>query len=97
MLGVGDQWPMVGSSSLVSLAIDNAAEIGITAFLGDLPEGVGSDHAPFIRAGVPGILFNCFCDPNYHTAGDRAEFVQVERLDVAGEIGLRMVEDLLGG
>jgi len=97
MLAVGEQWPMVGSSALVSLAIEKADEIGVNAFPGDPPEGVGSDHAPFIQAGVPSILFNCFCDANYHTAADRAEFVKAERLDIAGEIGLRMVEDLLGG
>jgi aminopeptidase YwaD len=95
MLGVGDGWPMVGTQALVDLAIDSAAAIGVDAFDGDLPQGVGSDHAPFIQAGVPGILFNCFCDPNYHTAADRAEFVKADRLKVAGDIGLLMVEALL--
>jgi aminopeptidase YwaD len=95
MLGVGDSWPMVGTKSLVDLAIDSAAAIGVQAYDGDLPQGIGSDHAPFIRAGIPGILFNCFCDPNYHTAADRAEFVKADRLRVAGDIGLVMVEALL--
>jgi aminopeptidase YwaD len=97
MLGVGELWPMAGTESLVSLAIEKAEAIGVDAYAGDLPQGVGSDHASFINAGVPGILFNCFCDPNYHTAADRYEFVRADRLKVAGEIGLAMVADLLAG
>lgn len=95
MLGVGDSWPLVGTKSLVDLAIVTAESIGVTAYDGDLPQGIGSDHAPFIRAGIPGVLFNCFCDPNYHTATDRAEFVRADRLKVAGDIGLLMLRALL--
>lgn len=97
MLGVGEVWPMVGTESLVSLAVEKAQAIGVDAYAGELPTNVGSDHASFINAGVPGILFNCFCDPNYHTSSDRYEYVQADRLKAAGEIGLAMVEELLGG
>jgi aminopeptidase YwaD len=97
MLAVGDEWPMDGSPSLVDLAIQEAQKIGVDAYAGDLPPGVGSDHANFVNRGVPGVLFNCFCDANYHTAADRYEFVKADRLKTAGEIGLLMVQDLLGG
>jgi aminopeptidase YwaD len=97
MLGVGDLWPMAGTESLVALAIETAEAMGVDAYAGDLPPGVGSDHASFINAGVPGILFNCFCDANYHTAADRYEFVRADRLKIAGEIGLAMVAELLAG
>lgn len=95
MLAVGDEWPMSGTPALVNLAIDKASLTGVEAYAGGLPPGIGSDHASFIRAGIPGIIFNCFCDPNYHTAADRAEFVRADRLKVAGDIGLLMVDDLL--
>ncbi|MEK7248343.1 MAG: M28 family metallopeptidase, partial [Chloroflexota bacterium] len=59
MLGVGELWPMVGTESLVSLAVEKAEALGVDAYPGELPTNVGSDHASFINAGVPGILFNC--------------------------------------
>jgi aminopeptidase YwaD len=96
MLAVGQEWPFGGTGSLVDLAIQEAAEIGVDAYEGGLPPGVGSDHASFVNRGIPGLLFNCFCDANYHTAADRYEFVDGDRLRIAGEIGLGMVEDLLG-
>lgn len=97
MLGVGELWPMVGTESLVSLAVEKAEGLGVDAYPGELPTNVGSDHASFINAGVPGILFNCFCDQNYHTSGDRYEYVRADRLKIAGKIGLAMVADLLDG
>jgi Zn-dependent M28 family amino/carboxypeptidase len=96
MLGVGDQWPLAGSDSLTTLAVTEAHTLGVDAFIGSLPANVGSDHASFINAGIPGVLFNCFCDPNYHTAGDRYEFIDASRLKTAGDIGLAMVDALLG-
>lgn len=97
MLAVGDQWPFAGSDALTTLAVHKAATIGISAYAGGLPANAGSDHASFIDAGIPAVLFNCFCDPNYHTAADRYEFLDPARLETAGDIGLLMVEALLGG
>jgi Zn-dependent M28 family amino/carboxypeptidase len=97
MLGVGDEWPVVGSDALTALAVEKAAAIGVSAYAADSPPNVGSDHASFINAGIPAVLFNCFCDPNYHTAADRYEFLQPDRLKVAGQIGLMMADALLAG
>ena len=96
MLGVGAGWPLAGSQSIVDLADEVATELGIEIQASALPEGVGSDHAPFQNAGIPAIIFNCFCDDNYHTAADRFEFVEPQRLLEAGRIGLGMVEELTG-
>jgi hypothetical protein len=41
------------------------------------------------------MVFNCFCDPNYHTADDRFEFVEEKRLAEAGAIGLATAQALL--
>jgi hypothetical protein len=35
----------------------------------------GSDHVPFLQAGVPGVLFWHFTDVYYHTDGDRVGMV----------------------
>jgi aminopeptidase YwaD len=97
MLGVGTDWPFSGTTSMVDLAGQAAEALGIPYRISGEPPGVGSDHASFIAEDIPAILFNCFCDPNYHTAADRPEFVIEERLGQAGGIGLGMLEALLTG
>jgi hypothetical protein len=44
----------------------------------------GSDHVPFLRAGVPGLLLWHFTDVFYHTDGDRVENVSAETLKNVG-------------
>jgi hypothetical protein len=44
----------------------------------------GSDHVPFLRAGVPGVLFWHFTDVFYHTDGDRVEMVSPATLANVG-------------
>jgi hypothetical protein len=41
----------------------------------------GSDHVPFLRANIPGLLFWHFTDQFYHTDGDRLEMVSAETLE----------------
>ncbi len=44
----------------------------------------GSDHVPFLEAGVPGVLFWHFTDVYYHTDGDRVDMVSAETLKNVG-------------
>ena len=44
----------------------------------------GSDHVPFLRAGVPGLLLWHFTDVFYHTDGDRIENVSARTLTNVG-------------
>ena len=95
MLGVGSEWPFIGSDALTQLALQIATQNGISARIeAALPIGVGSDHASFVPFGIPVIVFNCFCDSNYHLPTDRFEFVKPARLQEAGKIGLGMIEAL---
>ncbi|HLC28738.1 MAG TPA: M28 family peptidase [Dehalococcoidia bacterium] len=96
MLAVGDGWPLGGTAGIVDIAAQGADRLAIAhSDESGLPAGGGSDHASFIQAGVPAMLFNCFCDPNYHTAGDRFEFIKEDRLAEAGAMGLATAEVLL--
>ena len=98
MLAVGDSWPLGGSSQIVSVAADAAAKLGLAFSRNSaIPANAGSDHASFINAGIPAIIFNCFCDRHYHTADDRFEFVKVERLSEAGALALAIIDKLLKG
>jgi aminopeptidase YwaD len=96
MLAVGDNWPLIGSPSVTDVAVVEAQELGVPYRVSSsLPQNLGSDHANFIQAGVPSMIFNCFCDPNYHTSEDKFEFVSEERLSQAGLMGLGIIETLL--
>lgn len=95
MLGVGPNWPLVGSGSVLETAANEADALGLDYILASIPANVGSDHAPFGAIGIPVAFFNCFCDPNYHTSQDAAEFVEPERLQEAGDLGLATIEALL--
>ena len=98
MLAVGDAWPFAGSQSVVSVAAQEADRLSIPHSIDNsrFASG-GSDHASFINNGIPAMLFNCFCDPNYHSAGDRFEFVREDRLAQAGAIGMATARALLAG
>jgi len=96
MLAVGSGWPLLGSSELVDVVAAEAKRLDLLYEVSDsAPPNVGSDHARFIDAGIPAVLFNCFCDDRYHTPEDRFEFVQRERLAEAGALGLAVVNALL--
>ena len=94
MLAVGSGWPMGGSTSLVLLAGEVAEGLGIPFDISPSEPG-GSDHATFIEAGVPALILNCFCDSNYHTADDRLDFLERQRFEEAGALGLGLLEALL--
>jgi hypothetical protein len=44
----------------------------------------GSDHVPFLRAEIPGVLFWHFTDVFYHTDGDRLEMVSSATMENVG-------------
>jgi len=97
MLAVGDAWPFSGSQSVISIAAQAADRLGIPHSIDNTFATGGSDHASFINDGIPAMMFNCFCDPNYHSAGDRFEFVSEQRLAQAGTLGMATAQALLGG
>jgi aminopeptidase YwaD len=96
MLAVGDEWPLIGSHEVVTVAAQEADKLAIPhTSRSSIPAGAGSDHAPFQQSDVPAMVFNCFCDPNYHTANDRFDFVEEKRLGEAGAIGIATAQALL--
>ena len=95
MLAVGDGWPFGGSRSVLDIVAQEAERLSIdystAAGVGD----AGSDHASFINAGIPAVIFNCLCDPNYHTAGDTIDHLKEQRLAEAGAMGMGAAKALL--
>jgi len=94
MVGVGDQPRLGGSDELTSLAYPIAARLGQTARpIGDGLNG-GSDHASFIRAGIPALFIYRSEDPNYHTPNDQAPLVRPENLEFAARLALGVLDNL---
>jgi len=100
MVGVGTQWLLAGSPSMTDLAAAEADERGLDYSV-EASTPIGSDHASFINAGIPAVFFHSLFavvadDPNYHTAGDRAEHVQPTRMAEIADLGLAVIDTLLG-
>lgn len=96
MLAVGSPLVISGSDDLTERATAIAKELGVTS-LGRSSGGRigGSDHSSFMAVGIPAVFFNRPNDPNYHTPEDKAEFVSQEALAIAGQISLRLIDQLI--
>ncbi|MCC6175084.1 MAG: M20/M25/M40 family metallo-hydrolase [Chloroflexi bacterium] len=97
MVGVGDSARAGGSDELVAAAMDVGTALGERVRpLGG--EGTGSsDHASFQAAGIPALFIYRSSDPNYHSANDRAEYVDPAHLKFAGDLALGVIERLEQG
>lgn len=95
MVGVGTSTRVGGSDGLVELAQVAGPRIGVdVGLLGQGDGGGGSDHASFIRAGIPALFIHRTNDPNYHSPNDRAEYVDSDNLRIAGQIALDVISAL---
>jgi len=94
MVGVGSEWRFGGSDDLVQVALGAANDLGQRGLPLRGPIAGASDHASFLASNVPAVFIYRTDDPNYHTANDRAEFVDADALQQAGTIALRLVQEL---
>ncbi|MGE3271294.1 MAG: M20/M25/M40 family metallo-hydrolase [Chloroflexota bacterium] len=95
MVGVGTESRVGGTASLIDLAQAAGEQSGLR--LGEMGESGASDHASFIRAGIPALFVYRSNDPNYHSPNDRAEFVDPANLEIAGQLVLDVVDALERG
>ncbi len=95
MVGVGDASRVGGSEAMVRLAQSAAARTGLQ--LGTLGESGASDHASFIRAGIPALFIHRTNDPNYHSPEDKAQYIDPANLQIAGQLALDVVAALERG
>jgi aminopeptidase YwaD len=94
MVGVGEAWRFGGASGLAQRAEQAAAALGAPHGMLGGPVAGASDHASFLGAGISAVFVHRVTDPNYHTAGDRPEHVDPAALGQAGELVLRLLEEL---
>jgi aminopeptidase YwaD len=92
MVGVGAEWQLTGSPSLVEKIDQGAASLGLEPL--PTEPSVDSDHTSFMDAGIPAVLIYRSEDPRQHTEFDRAEFVQPQLLEEAAKLALLALADL---
>ncbi|MEW5884970.1 MAG: M28 family peptidase, partial [Armatimonadota bacterium] len=61
----------------------------------ELPPQFGSDHQPFVEAGVSSLFLHRFEDPNYHTPNDTSQAVDPGLLGEALALGHAFVAEVL--
>ncbi|MSP21701.1 MAG: M28 family peptidase [Dehalococcoidia bacterium] len=87
------------SVALVDRASQVACVAGTTILRGSFGPFASSDHASFVKAGVPAITFYSGDDENIHTAQDTVENVSLDGLRVmlrATRAVLRELESTAG-
>jgi aminopeptidase YwaD len=96
MVGVGDDtWWLIGTPELQQQMGQLATSLSIVAQPSNL-SGTSSDHASFLQAGIPALMFHRWQDPLLHTPEDVAGRVRPELLEQAARMGLAMLEALDG-
>jgi Iap family predicted aminopeptidase len=91
MMAVGAQPAFGGSDPWLSEALARAGSQGwqpqeLSAYLRRM-----SDHASFLDAGIPAIMFHWVDDPYYHTALDISANVQPYSMELMGAIAIELV------
>ena len=89
-MGKGDA-SAVGSSELVSEAIEYAESNGIELNRSDEPAGIGSDHAPFLAVDIPALFFFGDDFSIINSPEDVLEEVEPEIMGANMAVGLGML------
>jgi len=92
MVGVGSEWQLMGSPSLVEKIDQGAAALGLDPV--PTEPGRESDHINFMDAGIPAVLIYRSEDPHQHTESDQTEFVQPQLLEEAAKLTLLALAEL---
>ena len=95
MVGVGTESRVGGTDAMIRLAQSVGTRSGLS--LASMGESGASDHAPFMRAGIPALFVYRSNDPNYHSPNDKAEFIDPANLQLAGQLVLDVIAALERG
>ena len=94
-VGSGDKLVTGGDPSMVNPALEVAAEMGIPLSQEMAPLGATRDHAVFQAAAISAIYFAGDDLSRIHTPQDTSEFIDVDRLRDAVQLGLAVLESLV--
>ncbi len=91
MMAVGDQPAFGGTPEWVFEALARAESQGFRPINQSDRLRRMSDHASFIDAGMPAMMFHWVDDPFYHTALDVSANVRPDAMDLMGAIAIELV------
>ena len=83
-----DIWPHYFNDFIKQRCVDRSMATGGTWVVKANPYEGGSDHTPFVSAGIPGVLMWHFTDQHYHDDMDRIEMVSAPELQHVGNCAL---------
>jgi aminopeptidase YwaD len=89
----GETLELVGTDELIELALLVANARGISAQRSELPEGANSDHASFIEAGIPALLFTSNDFALIHTQADNFANLEPGVLEQVARLGFALLQD----
>lgn len=92
----GDEPPLlIGSRDLGDRVEALAGRLGLEVQRGVLPETASSDHASFLDAGIPALMFSGTIDYEViHTAHDTVANLNVPGLEEVARLGFAMLQEL---
>jgi Zn-dependent M28 family amino/carboxypeptidase len=95
VVGIDTPLQLIGTDDTVELARVAGDEIGVETVRSEGVPGGNSDHASFIREGIPAVFFNRE-DPLIHTAQDALGRIEAAKLEDAVRIAYATLEALNG-
>ncbi len=81
-------WPHYYNDFVKQRCVDQSVATGGTWVVKANPYEGGSDHTPFVSAGIPGVLMWHFTDQHYHDDLDRIDMVSAPELQHVGNCAL---------
>ena len=93
VVGLPQDLELIGSEDMVNLAGIVASDLGLPSRPSSVPNGAGSDHLSFIRAGVPAVFLYRH-DPLIHTPEDAIGRMSVESLAQTAEAAAAILAEL---
>lgn len=83
-----DIWPYWYNDFVKQRCVDQSVATGGDWVVKANPYEGGSDHTPFVAAGIPGVLMWHFTDQHYHDDLDRIDMVSAAELQHVGNCAL---------
>ena len=84
----------IGSESMVEFAVETGVGVGIEVLTFELPPGYGSDHVPFMLAGVEAVFLFADDITYINSPRDTVEHLEYEPIEQAAELVMEMIQAL---